>query len=69
MRGRSYGGVTATGIGLPTLLTVAFVVLKLLGVIDWSWWWVISPIWICVAMGILALIVFVVVYLYVRRKI
>jgi len=27
-------------------LTIAFVVLKLCEVIDWSWWWVTSPIWI-----------------------
>lgn len=30
--------------GLVSLLTVAFVVLKLTGFIDWSWWWVISPL-------------------------
>jgi fatty acid desaturase len=34
------------GIGFTGLLTVAFVVLKLTNVIDWSWWWVLSPIWI-----------------------
>ena len=36
---------------VPTadLLLVAFVVLKLTGVIDWSWWWVLSPIWITFA--------------------
>ena len=28
------------------LLTVAFIVLKLCGVINWSWWWVLSPMWI-----------------------
>lgn len=32
--------------GLPTLLTVLFVALKLTHVISWSWWWVLSPIWI-----------------------
>ena len=35
-----------SGVGLPTILTVIFVVLKLVGVIDWSWWWVLSPLWI-----------------------
>ena len=34
------------GIGFTGLLTVAFVVLKLTGYIDWSWWWVLSPLWI-----------------------
>ena len=28
------------------LLTIAFIVLKLCHVIEWSWWWVLSPIWI-----------------------
>lgn len=35
------------------LLLVAFVVLKLCGVIDWSWWWVLSPIWISSGLAIL----------------
>jgi hypothetical protein len=34
------------GIGFAGLLTVAFVVLKLTKVIAWSWWWVLSPLWI-----------------------
>jgi len=34
------------GVGFTGLLTVAFVVLKLTHVIDWSWWWVLSPLWI-----------------------
>lgn len=33
------------GIGVTGLLFVAFVVLKLTHAIDWSWWWVTSPIW------------------------
>lgn len=37
---------TSEGIGFGGLLTIAFVVLKLTGVIQWSWIWVISPIWI-----------------------
>lgn len=41
------------GIGFIGLLTVAFVVLKLTGYIDWSWWWVISPIWISIVVGLL----------------
>ena len=34
------------GIGFTGLLTVLFVGLKLTNVITWSWWWVLSPIWI-----------------------
>ena len=35
------GGMSFLGV-----LTLIFITLKLLGVIDWSWWWVLSPIWI-----------------------
>lgn len=34
------------GIGFVGLLTIAFIVLKLVGVIKWSWLWVLSPLWI-----------------------
>ena len=34
------------GLGIVSVLTIIFVVLKLLGVIKWSWIWVLSPIWI-----------------------
>ena len=34
------------GIGLCSLLTVLFVGLKICNQIDWSWWWVLSPLWI-----------------------
>ncbi len=33
------------GIGFMGLLTVAFVVLKLIDKITWSWWWVLAPVW------------------------
>lgn len=34
------------GVGFAGLLTIVFIALKLLGVIQWSWVWVLSPIWI-----------------------
>jgi hypothetical protein len=34
------------GVGFVGLITNVFIVLKLLGKIGWSWWWVLSPIWI-----------------------
>ena len=33
-------------IGFTGLLTILFIGLKLTGYITWSWWWVLSPIWI-----------------------
>ena len=50
MRERANG--SGGGVGVLGLLGVAFVVLKLTGVINWSWWWVTAPFW-----GVLALIV------------
>lgn len=41
------------GIGFVGLLTIAFIVLKLTGYIEWSWVWVISPIWIYTILFIL----------------
>jgi uncharacterized membrane protein len=35
-----------SGIGFTGVLTIVFIVLKLLGVINWSWLWVLSPLWI-----------------------
>ena len=37
--------VRTGGVSLCTLLTVTFVILKLCKVIDWSWWWVLAPLW------------------------
>lgn len=34
------------GIGFCGLLTIVFIVLKLIGVIRWSWIWVLAPLWI-----------------------
>lgn len=34
------------GLGLGGVLLVVFIVLKLTHVIGWSWWWVLSPLWI-----------------------
>lgn len=45
------------GIGFVGLLTILFVALKLTDYIDWSWWWVLSPIWIVGVLAIFTLIV------------
>ena len=34
------------GLTIDDVLLVVFIILKLCGVINWSWWWVLSPIWI-----------------------
>lgn len=47
------------GVGCTTLFLAVFVVLKLVGVINWSWWWVLSPLWISVIVGIVLVLFFV----------
>jgi hypothetical protein len=57
---------SSSGIGFTGLLTVAFVVLKLAKVIDWSWWWVLSPLWI--SAGVVAFLLFVFVLYQIFKK-
>ena len=45
------------GIGFVGLLTIVFIVLKLTGVIDWTWFWVLSPIIFSTALVVLVLII------------
>ena len=59
--------VSSGGISFAGLLFIAFLVLKLTHVIDWSWWWVFAPLWIPVAVvtalvlvwGLIALLVYI----------
>jgi len=46
------------GIGFVGLLTILFVALKLTEFINWSWWWILSPLWI--SLSILACVLFVI---------
>ena len=43
---------SGTGLSLSAVLFIVFLVLKLTGNIDWSWWWVTSPLWIPFALGL-----------------
>lgn len=54
------------GIGFAGLLTIVFIVLKLLNKIDWSWWWVLSPVLISLAIWLLIMIG-VAIYYFNRR--
>ena len=57
---------SSSGVGLTGVLFVVFLVLKLTGNIDWSWWWVTSPLWIPVALFLsIMVIAFLVVILLV----
>ncbi len=52
----STGGVSFVG-----LLQLLFIGLKLGNVITWSWWWVLSPMWIMGAIGVIVIIVAILV--------
>ena len=52
---------TGGGIGFVGLLTIVFITLKLLGVITWSWVWVLAPLWISLAIGVIAILVILVI--------
>jgi membrane protein YdbS with pleckstrin-like domain len=57
---------SSTGIGFCGLLTIVFITLKLLGitaVAGWSWWWVLSPLWIGFAITIAILLVILLFFL------
>ena len=47
-------------IGLPGILFVVFLVLKLVGIIDWSWWWVTAPLWGSFALALIVATIVVV---------
>ncbi len=53
------------GLGFVSVLTLIFIVLKLADFIDWSWIWVLSPVWI---IGLFIMIIFAIVLVAGRIK-
>jgi len=49
------------GIGFTGLLTIVFIVLKLCHVIEWSWLWVLAPIWISAILGLIIVMIYVII--------
>ena len=60
---KNENGKAAGGVGFCGLLAIAFIVLKLTHVIEWSWLWVLSPLWIPAAIvaGILVIVLIVMI--------
>lgn len=56
-------------ISFASLLGIVFIVLKLTGVINWSWWWVLTPIWapILFVMGVWAAYIFALIIKAIKR--
>jgi hypothetical protein len=50
------------GLGFFSVLTLIFITLKLLKVITWSWIWVLSPVWMCIAIPLVIIFLFAILY-------
>jgi len=57
MSGNGSNSSSPAGIGFTGLLTILFIALKLLHKIAWSWWWVLSPLWIAAAFVVFILLI------------
>ena len=55
------------GIGFVGLLTILFIAFKLAKIIDWEWIWILSPLWISFGLGIIGLIIFGIIYLFIKK--
>lgn len=55
------------GFGFFGLLAIAFIVLKLCRVIDWSWWWILSPIWIPIGITLVSVFIFL-IYMIIKNS-
>lgn len=60
MNKETNNAVNANGIGFWGLLEIVFITLKLIGIINWSWLWVLSPIWIPFAIWFVLVVVILV---------
>lgn len=57
----SSGNSNNGGMGIVTVLTIIFIVLKLCKVINWSWIWVLCPIWIEILFWIAVVVIWYIV--------
>lgn len=55
------------GIGFVGMLTITFIVLKLCGVIDWSWVWVLAPAWISFLVVLLIMVIVAIIVYKINR--
>lgn len=59
---------SSSGIGICGVLTIVFVVLKLAGVINWSWLWVLCPLWIDILLTVIVLVIIAIIEKIARNK-
>lgn len=68
MANNSSSSSSSSGIGFVGLLTIVFITLKLLHKVDWSWAWVLSPIWIIALLCALILLIILIVVIIKESK-
>jgi hypothetical protein len=59
----SSSSTSSSGLSFTGALTILFIGLKLGNVIHWSWWWVLSPIWISLSLALFILLIIAMVFL------
>lgn len=67
MENKKSTSASAGGIGFCGLLTIVFIVLKLLHVINWSWFWVLSPVIFSIGFGLLILLIVTIVFFVIQK--
>lgn len=60
--------VNSSNITIATLLQVAFIILKLCKVINWSWWLVLLPLWIELSMVVIMIVAILIAAAIAKRK-
>lgn len=58
----------ATGLSLPVVVFVVFLILKLTNLVKWSWWWITSPLWIVVALVVVLAVIYFCVIVFRAKK-
>jgi hypothetical protein len=56
------------GIGLGCAIFAVLFVLKVTGVIGWSWWWISAPLWIPIVIDVVLSVVYVAYQVYLTRQ-
>ena len=62
------GNSSSAGAGFFGLLTIVFIVLKLTGVVGWSWWWVTAPAWGSAILWLILVIVGIILSIWANKK-
>jgi hypothetical protein len=59
---------TSSGISFTGALLLIFITLKLTNIIDWSWWWVLGPIWIPLLLAGLVILIAIIIGIIIGLK-